>query len=378
MDRRKFLVIAGGGTLALAGGAGTLAVNRWNSAMAQATTPWDVAGTRFGDVRLDCLAYAILAPNPHNLQPWQIRLEGENALSLFCDANRHLPETDPPDRQLTIGFGTFIELMRMAAAHFGHSLAVTPFPEGEPFPNLDHRPVAHITFQQGDVQADPLFDYVLTRRTNRQNFAVQPLPPSALLDLIASTPHAHYAAQPEDVASIKAIAMQAWEIETQTARTRRESVDLTRIGAAEIAENPDGVSLSGPIMEGMRLTGLLTRKDMDTPGTAAYQGTLDFYNGLIESASAFVWLTSTGNSRADQLSTGRDWLRLNLTATKLGLGFHPLSQALQEFPEMAAPYAALHEMLGVRAPARIQGLFRVGHAPAQGPAPRWPMKTHIL
>ena len=33
----------------------------------------------FGDVRLDALAYAILAPNPHNMQPWKIELDGDEA-----------------------------------------------------------------------------------------------------------------------------------------------------------------------------------------------------------------------------------------------------------------------------------------------------------
>ena len=38
---------------------------------------------------------------------------------LFCDLDRRLPVTDPQDRQITIGLGAFLELMRMAAAQDG-------------------------------------------------------------------------------------------------------------------------------------------------------------------------------------------------------------------------------------------------------------------
>jgi heterotetrameric sarcosine oxidase gamma subunit len=39
---------------------------------ASATEPWRRAGQSLGDPRLDALAYAILAPNPHNRQPWTV------------------------------------------------------------------------------------------------------------------------------------------------------------------------------------------------------------------------------------------------------------------------------------------------------------------
>ena len=64
----------------------------------RAREPWRAAATGFGDARLDALAYAILAPNPHNMQPWQVRLDGEDALTLCAgvelrsdDLNNTLP-----------------------------------------------------------------------------------------------------------------------------------------------------------------------------------------------------------------------------------------------------------------------------------------------
>ena len=71
-------------------------------------------------------------------------------------------------------------------------------------------------------------------------------------------------------------------------------------------------------------------------------------------------------------------MRLHLKATELGLAFHPLSQVLQEFPEMSAPYARIHELLGVSSPGVIQGLFRLGYAKSPPPAPRWSLETRLI
>lgn len=41
-------------------------------------------------------------------------------------------------------------------------------------------------------------------------------------------------------------------------------------------------------------------------------------------------------------------MRLQLAATALGLRMHPLSQALQEYPEQAKNYNAIHQLLAAR------------------------------
>ncbi len=51
---------------------------------------------------------------------------------------------------------------------------------------------------------------------------------------------------------------------------------------------------------------------------------------------------------------------------------------MQEFPEMAPHFAAIHERLGVAAPARLQMLARIGYGPDQPPSPRWPAASRIM
>ena len=51
---------------------------------------------------------------------------------------------------------------------------------------------------------------------------------------------------------------------------------------------------------------------------------------------------------------------------------------LEEYSEMAEPFAEIHDRLGVTLPGRIQGLFRLGYAGGQPPAPRWPLESRII
>ncbi|MDZ7939333.1 MAG: hypothetical protein U5M53_14105 [Rhodoferax sp.] len=57
----------------------------------------------------------------------------------------------------------------------------------------------------------------------------------------------------------------------------------------------------------------------------------------------------------------------------------PLSQALQEYPEQARPYADIHTLLQAPAPRyTVQMWTRLGHAPAIGPSPRRSLQDHIF
>ena len=384
LSRRALLVTGGSSIVVLGAGYAGLAAR---SSIAPAQAPWKQAAKGFGDVRLNAAAYAILAPNPHNRQPWQIRLEGEDRLTLFCDLGRRLPETDPPDRQITIGLGAFLELLRQAAAEQGYRATITPFPDGEPGARLDERAIATVQFvPDSNAERDPLFGLVLERRTTRTKFAAgKPVPEETLARIVAAADaptglaplQASGTSDPDTVSWLKEICRRAWEIELRKPETCHESAVLTRIGAKQIIADPDGISLKGPMMEALHMAGILTGPKMDEAGSTAWNSTMSFYTGLIDSAPTFAQLIA-GNSRTDQLASGQGWVRMQLAAAREGVGFHPLSQVLQEYDEMAGPFAEIHDHFGISAPARIQGLFRLGYAHAEAPAPRWPLESRLI
>eukprot|EP01031_Cornospumella_fuschlensis_P021307 gene21307-26110_t len=106
MKRRQFLAVLGGGVVLAAVVASTafLLTRRPDRALA----PWTVAGMPDQEPRRRALSYAILAPNPHNRQPWLVDLGVKDQVTLYVDTTRLLPETDPHNRQITIGLGCFI------------------------------------------------------------------------------------------------------------------------------------------------------------------------------------------------------------------------------------------------------------------------------
>lgn len=364
LTRRKTLGLIGGGVILAAGSAagGFLATRTPKKAL----EPWDTAGT-YRDPRKRALSYAILAPNPHNRQPWLVDLNTADTVILYRDKERNLPETDPHARQLTIGLGCFLELLKIAASQTGHAVDLTIFPDGE------NGPVAIAKFSKG-ATPDPLFAQVMLRRSCKEPFEDRPVP-EALAAALA--PLARIVTDPEKVAPIRDLTLAAWTVESLTPRTMKESVDLMRIGKSEIEANPDGIDLGGAFLETLNLAGILTREAQLDPNSSGFQEGVKIYDKMLRATPAYAVLTSPGNERTDQIGAGQRWLRLNLTTTAQGLSLHPVSQTLQEFEEMAEYYQQSHEMLA-QPGHTVQMLGRLGFGPVVDPSPRWPLETRMI
>jgi len=84
-------------------------------------------------------------------------------------------------------------------------------------------------------------------------------------------------------------------------------------------------------------------------------------------------MVTPGNTRVDQLNAGRDWMRIHLAATREGVAMQPLSQALQEYPEMSEFYNQVHELVAPDG-GTVQMLARLGYAETVAPSPRWSLE----
>lgn len=378
LTRRKMIFLVGGGAVLAAGGAFGYAATRTPQT---AYLPWDRAGS-YDDPRMRALSWALLAPNPHNRQPWLADLFEDGAITLHVDRDRLLPQTDPLNRQITIGLGCFLELLRMAAAEDGFRAEVTLFPQGSSSAALDQRPIARIAMVADPAVArDPLFALVPLRRSNKEPFDVKrSLATEMLAPLAAATRNGTGfggTVAEAEVLEWRALTREALRIEVETPHTFQESVDLFRIGRREVDANPDGIDFSGPMFESMHLTGMFNRDIAADPASFAFKAGMDAVYANADTAMGHVWLVTADNSRETQIATGADWLRVNLAATAQGLGFQPLSQALQEFPEMAGPYAQVHERLAPEG-GTVQMLARIGYGPVVGNSPRWPLESRIM
>jgi hypothetical protein len=362
LTRRKALSLIGGGTVLAAGGASAafLTTRTPHAALA----PWDMAGG-YAEPRMRALSYGLLAPNPHNRQPWEAELVGEDGIDLWRDPARDLPLTDPFARQLTIGMGCFLELTRMAAAQDGLATEMVHYPDGE------DGPVARLRLVPGGTP-DPLFAHVMERRSHKEGFEARPVGSEA--DGLSA--HAAIHRDGPLVETLREIAVEAWLTEMSTPAALKESIDLLRIGRAEIEANPDGIDLGGPMMETLSLAGILTREAAMDPENAGTKANIDATTDAIRAAPAFVSQVTAGNSRADQIETGRGWLRLNLAATRDGLALRPVSQALQEYPEMAGPAEAIRAALAPDG-GTVQMLGLLGYGERTPRTPRWRLETRM-
>ncbi|MEM6729278.1 MAG: twin-arginine translocation pathway signal protein, partial [Pseudomonadota bacterium] len=226
LTRRKTLALLGGGAIVAAGGGLAAEITR---SPRTASAPWGQAGA-YVDPRMRALSWAILAPNPHNQQPWLVDLGEPGVATLYVNQDKLLPHTDPFSRQITIGLGCFLEVLRMAALEEGMVTSANLFPEGEDAAKLDGRPVARITFEDGTTAPEPLFAHVPARRSLKEPFDVsRPVDAVQLAALEASAlPGARIgtSADPDFIADFRLLTREALEIELLTPRTFKESVDV--------------------------------------------------------------------------------------------------------------------------------------------------------
>ncbi|MEM8774209.1 MAG: twin-arginine translocation pathway signal protein [Pseudomonadota bacterium] len=373
--RRKTLALVGGGMI-FAAGAGGWSISR---PAHQALAPWSKAGN-YEDPRLRALSWAILSPNPHNLQPWKVDISEQDKVVLYVDTDRLLPETDPFNRQIVIGFGCFLETLAIAAAEEGWKTEVELFPKGHDAENLDDRPIADIKFVPG-AEKDDDFGYILHRRTQKEPYDLsQPVAEVDLAKLITSTRYSTRSdgtVDAKEVAELRTLSEQAMWIEIETPRTYKESVDLFRIGRAEINANPDGIDFPGPMFDLLRITGQFSREAAMDGESQAYKAGIDAVMENMRTAMGHVWICTKGNTREDQITAGRDWMRMHLAATRIGLGLQPLSQALQEYPEMSELYDQTHARLA-KPGETVQMWARVGYSPDVPASPRWPLEAKLM
>ncbi len=383
--RRQFLVLVGGG-MVLAAGSGAKAGIYPDKAVEAWLPP---SGEL--EIRRWVLAHGLLAPNPHNRQPWIADLRREGEITLICDGERLLPETDPYGRQILIGCGAFLELAALAAAERGYAAEISLFPNGEPALNeLPRRAVvARIKLEKSEaLKPDPLFAFIRGRHTNK-----------AAYDSSKKVPAEHVKALTQVAASFSASAaslngiledstkMQkmrdinrlAYEIELTTPRTYLESAKLFRVGPREIKQHRDGISIMGLVPRIMSAVGMFNRFEIPVKGSSNFKQVMDRWLPF-ETGSGYLWMATPGNTRKAQVECGRAYVRTHLLATSLKIDMHPLSQAVQEFVEVQAQNQAMYALLELD-PTKVtlQMVARIGYGakPVEG-SPRRDMERGML
>ena len=173
------------------------------------------------------LVHALLAPNPHNRQSWIADLKRDAEITLVCDADRLLPETDRFGRQVLIGCRAFIEPAVIAAAERGHRVSVDLFPEG--VPNRRDLPGGSAVARlrggpDGALRRDPWFAQIRRRHTRKGAYDSARAVPSPLWRALEASATERglmvgSVDAPAPMAALRRITRDSFEIEMLAPRT---------------------------------------------------------------------------------------------------------------------------------------------------------------
>lgn len=309
------------------------------------------------DMLLRAANRATLAPSVHNTQPWRFVIAGD-VLEIRSDSSRQLSVLDPRARQLTISCGCALFNARVALAAAGFEAVVTRLPDPQD-PSLLAR--ISIGAEQDWIPIGALDQAIDDRRTNRREFADEPVPAQVLYELVA-------AARAE---TVDVLALTRPEHRAATAELSRAADDIQCADAAYTAE------LRTWTTDDPR------RRDGVQAASVPYDGYLsDAHDDLPIrhfDVRGMGWLPSSSRSDADQcllLFAGKSddpatWLRSGealehvwLELTRQGFAASPLNQVVETVGTCERLRAALQTEL------RPSVLLRVGRAPAAVPTRR--------
>lgn len=336
--------------------------------------PWSKAyAAKYSDPRVRLAANGLLAASNHNMQPWKIKLDKSDPMAfyLYADSSRMTKEVDPYARQMMISQGTFLEYVAVAGGEEGWQAEISLFPNGaydesHLAESMDAKPVAKITLSKVQAKSSPLYDATFLPDTNREAYKTEKLSSpqvSALESLSAENGISIKMYQDQtNLEKIGGYALQSAAIEAGVDRVMEESNVIFRANESQKNKYRYGYSVEGQGTSGFMkpvLQGLLTVFPSLNTGKAASQNFINYTRTSVDNTPAYAMIITSDNSRFAQVKSGMLYSRLVLTGHTLGLVMQPLSQVLEEYPEMKLPYTGFKQ---VYAPddGTVQMLFRVG------------------
>jgi len=342
-------------------------------------------------VLFKAISYGIKAPNPHNTQAWKIKILDAGSFLLYVDETRLLPASDPPARQIHLGQGTFIEMLSVGMTGEGYETLVDYFPEGEYIAEeCGKKPVARITVQRNDeIRKDNLCDAISRRQTSRNAYTGPPVSDAEWDTIMFFVGRTHSAIFPvvsdEDVRKYIRITQEAVKTDIYNPAAYEETWQWLRKNDEETKEYRDGLSLRGQgffsglfggVMRKFAEASISTHEKYLSEKTRAK--TVDLFRKTIATARGFLYQKTMTNTPLDWVKSGRDYTRLNLAATRIGLAMHPLNQVLQEYPAMDTLRHEFEALAGQKDGEKVQMLVRVGRALPGFHSPRRDVESFLV
>lgn len=351
MDRRKFIGIAGGTTVA-AGTTAYLLSDKSNLSRVDIKSV-DSNGEMLKPDEKEILLLASLAPSGHNTQPWFIQYLEPYHWIIGNDKSKWLPAVDPTQRETILSIGAFIQNLDYAANSLGYVcdwnlLATT---------NQDDRVIEVKLIKE---QSKNAFDIakIKSRRTVRSNFLSDVLKKEDVAYLVNSEPEfIHYLpVTSQESQFIREQTIEANRIQAYRDPAQQELADWIRFSSREADKHRDGLTTASMEIEG--ISGWVVRnsynKDDVMKKDFRERGIEQIRQEVSESAG-WILITSKDGSVATLLETGRRMQRFFLKVREKNIAIHPMTQVLEE----PSTQQTLNQSIGIS--ESIQFVLRSGY-----------------
>jgi hypothetical protein len=337
--------------------------------------PWSKEySKRYSDPRIRLAARGILAASGHNMQPWTLKYDPTDSMSFYLYANREriTKEVDPEYRQMMISQGTFLEYVLVAGEKEGWNVQIKLFPNGEYdegnlVHSMDTLPVAKITLESAQPEDTPLYNAMFMPDTNRMPYWDHELSPYEIssLESVSETSDISIKVYKElsDRSYISTCVMKSATTEAGVPRVMEETNTIFRPNEHQKNQYRYGFSVEGQGTSGLMkpvLQGMLTIFPSLNSGKAASQNFIKSTQTSVDSTPAYVMIVTERNDRATQVRSGMIYSQIVLTGHTMGLAMQPLSQVLEEYPEMNSLYTEFKQKYTPEG-GTIQMLLRTGY-----------------
>lgn len=260
------------------------------------------------------VAHAILAPSAHNAQPWRFRWTGE-ILEIRLDPVRSDTFLDYRATASLLALGAATENAVLAAGRQGLSTEVIPLPDG-----------ADLRFFPPSPPEDSLAEWMATRVTDRRRGTDAPLSPAEVAAL-TSAAEARILIRTADLDRVAALVGEADRLALLHPRAHREAYAGFRWTSEDALATRDGLDVATLGLTDAERAGMRLLRNEEAIAILASVGG---GRALTEMARKFIdrsigvgVVAMTGPHAP--FRGGRAVQRMWLTATRLGLGLHPMT-----------------------------------------------------
>lgn len=276
------------------------------------------------------LHFASLAGSSHNSQPWKAEVFGQDSILVYADFTRTLPVVDKTNRELYVSIGAFIENLDVAARCFGYE---TDIQICKSIVN-ENSAVATIKLKRTNaLNNNSELREIELRNTLRIPFETREIKRSDWEQLVSLDPSSiHFIPSVSQSgkfmadSELKAYAKQAYNKQAQD-----ELAQWIRFSNKDVKEKQDGLSTAGMGINGF---GGFVVRNFFSPEVSKKESFI--VKGIektklqVENCGGWIVITQNNDNLATWINTGRLYERLNLKCRKLSLGFHPMSQSIEE------------------------------------------------